>query len=468
MEENKETCALLNKVGKMNEENVCRWKEKPQARKARHSLTQPNLGLESDQAQNNPNYPTERKANYFKNHHLSNRKGGSCAKKIITRETISPVSASMPENHIRSAVSHEALEDILHTEGEPVLLDSLACSTVPSPMMHSLAASLSSDKPKISGLRETEDAINPVLLHMVLKNQPGMSAEEILDSTRRNLLSDSTGEAERLELRGLGERAAGKPPAVPPKTEKALRRAKKLASRRKKMQEQQRKHQTECTDAVDRKASHSGQTQASHSPLGYSPPHPPPHSTITATEIGAGIDSGVSAASPSPSLTQRKLLQDPDSGQYYVVDLPAEVNLKTFYDPETGKYVQVSVPSSEGNIHKPPSSEIINSPYASYPRVMPLPASSVAVLKPPSQPSEPTWLVPAVPGELAELPKDGHQDYRYIEAVDSQPYIEPASYSYRQGTENTQVHLGKDMSPIPNTGIVSLTDLDDFAAEGVS
>ncbi|NXP72679.1 CEFIP protein, partial [Ramphastos sulfuratus] len=461
MEDDEEICALLNKVGEMNEENVCRQKEKFQPRKARHSLTQPNLGLEHDRAQNNPNYPTERKANYFKNHHLSNRRGGSCAKKIITKETISPVSASILENHMCSPVSHEALEDILHTEGEPVLLDSLACSAITSPRSGSTMHSL-------SGLRETEDAINPALLNMALKNQADMSAEEILDSTRRNLLSDSTGEAERLEPRGPGERAAGKPPAVPPKTEKALRRAKKLASRRKKMQEQQKKHQTEYTDAVDRMPSHSGQTQASHSPLGHSPLHPPSHSTFTPPEIGAGKASSVSAASPSPSSTQRKLLQDPDSGQYYVVDLPAEVNLKTFYDPETGKYIQVSVPSSERNIHEPPPSEIINSPYASYPRVMPLPASSVAVLKPPSQPSEPTWLVPAVPGELAELPKDGHQDYRYIEAVDSQPYIEPASYSYSQGTEDTQVHLGKDMRPVPNTGIVSLTDLDEFAAEAVS
>ncbi|NWH54173.1 CEFIP protein, partial [Fregata magnificens] len=468
MEEDEETCALLNEVGKMNEESVCRRKEKPQTRNARHSLTQPNLGLEDDHAQNNPSYPTERKVNYFKNHHLSNRRGGSCAKKIITRETISPVTGSISEDHTYSLVSHEALGDILHTEGEPVLLDSLACSAVTSPRsgstMHSIAASSSSDKPT----RETEDVANPALLNMALKSQADTSAEEILDSAQRNLPSHSAGEAERLEPRGPGERAAGKPPAVPPKTEKALRRAKKLASRRKKMQEQQKNHQTEHTDAVERKASHSGQTLASPSSLGYSPLHPAPHSTFTPTETSTGRCSGASAVSPSPSSTQRKLLQDPDSGQYYVVDLPSEVNLKTFYDPETGKYVQVSVPSLEGNLYQPPSSEIMNSPYASYPRVLPLPVSSVAVLKSPSQLSKPTWLMPAVPGEPAELPEDGQQDYRYAEAVDTQRYIEPASYPYSQDAEETQVHLRKDMSPIPNTDIVSLTNLDDFAAEGVS
>ncbi|XP_009276016.1 PREDICTED: uncharacterized protein C10orf71 homolog [Aptenodytes forsteri] len=468
IEEDEETCALLNKVGKMNEESVCRRKEKLQTRKARHGLTQPNLALENDQAQNNASYPAERQMNYFKNHHLSNRRGGSCAKKIITRETISPVTGSISEDHTYSPVSHEALEAILHMEGAPVLLDSLACSAVASPrsgsMMHSIAASSSSDKPT----RETEDVINPALLNMALKSQADMSAEEILDSAQRNLPSDSAGEAERLEPGGPGERTAGKPPAVPPKTEKALRRAKKLASRRKKMQEQQKKHQTEHTDAVGRKASHSGQTLASPSPLEYSPLHSAPHSTFTPTETSTGRPCGASAVSPLPSSTQRKLLQDPDSGQYYVVDLPAEVNLKTFYDPETGKYVQVSVPSSEGNLYQPPSSEIMNSPYASYPRVLPLPASSVAVLKSPSQLSEPTWLMPAVPGEPAELPEDDQQDYRYAEAVDTQPYIEPASHPYSRDAEETQVHLQKDMSPTPNTDIVSLTDLDDFAAEGVS
>ncbi|NXQ81644.1 CEFIP protein, partial [Nyctibius grandis] len=466
MEEGEATSALLNKVGKMNEESVCRRKEKPQTRKARHSLTQPNLGLENDQRQNDPSYLTARKTNYFKNHHLSNRRGGSCAKKIITRETISPVTGSVSEDHRYSPVSYEALEDILHTEGPLVLLDSLACSAVTSPrsgsMMHSIAASSSSDKPT----RETEDVINPGLLNMALKSQADMSEEGILDSAQRNLPSDSTGEAERLEPRGPAERTAGKPPAVPPKTEKALRRAKKLASRRKKMQEQQKERQTEHTDAVGRKSSHSRQTLTS--PLGYSPLHPAPHSTFTPTETSAERPSGASAVSPSPSSTQRKLLQDPDSGQYYVVDLPAEVNLKTFYDPETGKYVQVSVPSSEGNLHQPPSSEIMNSPYASYPRVLPLPASSVSVLKSPSQLSEPPWLMLPVPGEPAELAEDGQQDYRYTEAVDTQPYIEPASDPNSQDAQETQVHLRKDISTIPNTDRVSLTNLDDFAAEGVS
>ncbi|NWS19250.1 CEFIP protein, partial [Pachyramphus minor] len=471
MKEDRKTFVLLTKGGKMNEESVCRNKEKPQTTKARHSLTQPIISLENDQAQNNSSCPAEIKMNYFKNHHLSNRKGGSCAKKIITRETISPVTGSISEDHTYSSVCNDTLEDILNTEGAPVLLDNLICSAVPSPRsgstMPSLAASSLSDKPTISGLRETEDVINPALLNMALKRQAYMPAEEIPDSAQKNQLSDVAGEAVRLEPEGLGERPTGKPPTVPPKTEKALRRAKKLASRRKKMQEQQKKHQSEHTDAVGGNPSHSGQTIASASPLGYSPLHPHLPSSFTPTETNTGKPSVKPAVSPSPSSTQRKLLQDPDSGQYYVVDLPAELNLKTFYDPETGKYVQVSIPSLEQNLYQSTSSEIKNSSYASYPRVLPLPASSVAVLKSPSQLSKPAWSMPAVP-EPAEPCEDVQQDDRYTESVDTQPYIEPASYSYSQGGEEIQVHLGKDMSPTPNTGIVTLTDLDDFAAEGVS
>ncbi|NXG32304.1 CEFIP protein, partial [Dromaius novaehollandiae] len=472
MEEDEDTCVLLNKAGKKNEESICRSEEKPKTGKERHRLTQPNLGLENDQALDNPNCPAEGKINYFKNHLLSNRRGGSCAKKIITRETSSPVAGSMSEDYTYSPVSHEALEDILPVEGTPVLLDNLTCSAVTSPRsgstMHSLLTRSPSEKPTISSLREAEDVINPALLNMAIKNQADVSAEEILDSAQGNLHSDSAGTAERLELRGPGGRAAGKPPAVPPKTEKALRRAKRLASKRKKIEEQQKKHLTEHTAAGRRKPSQSGQMLALPSPVGDSPLHPALHSTSTPTETSMRRLSGTSAVSPSPSSTQRKLLQDPDSGQYYVVDLPAEVNLKTFYDPETGKYIQVSVSSSEGNLHQTPSSEMINPPYASYPRVLPLPASSVAALKSPSQLSEPTWLMQDVPGEPEELPENHQQDYRYVEPVDSQPCIDPASYSHNQYAKETQVHLGKDVSPTPNTDTVSLTDLDDFVAEGVS
>ncbi|XP_031730368.1 cardiac-enriched FHL2-interacting protein [Anarrhichthys ocellatus] len=48
-------------------------------------------------------------------------------------------------------------------------------------------------------------------------------------------------------------------------------------------------------------------------------------------------------------LTQRKVLQDLGSGQYFVVDVPVQVKTKTFFDPETGKYVQLNVRQSGQN-----------------------------------------------------------------------------------------------------------------------
>ncbi|KAM9462431.1 uncharacterized protein Hap1MRO34_016368 [Clarias gariepinus] len=61
-------------------------------------------------------------------------------------------------------------------------------------------------------------------------------------------------------------------------------------------------------------------------------------------------------------MTQRKLLQDLDSGQYFVVDMPVQVKTKTFFDPETGRYVQLPVQSLEGSVPRAQSVEVVNAP----------------------------------------------------------------------------------------------------------
>ncbi|XP_056325198.1 uncharacterized protein LOC130238272 [Danio aesculapii] len=58
-------------------------------------------------------------------------------------------------------------------------------------------------------------------------------------------------------------------------------------------------------------------------------------------------------------ITQRKLLQDPDSGQYFLVDMPVQVKTKTFFDPETKSYVQLPVQSPE---RQAPPMEVMNTP----------------------------------------------------------------------------------------------------------
>uniref|UniRef100_A0A3Q1FK27 Chromosome 4 open reading frame 54 n=1 Tax=Acanthochromis polyacanthus TaxID=80966 RepID=A0A3Q1FK27_9TELE len=60
----------------------------------------------------------------------------------------------------------------------------------------------------------------------------------------------------------------------------------------------------------------------------------------------------VPTVSPTPSAgdsvpqTQRKMLLDPTTGHYYLVDTPMQATTKRLFDPETGQYVDVPVPHS--------------------------------------------------------------------------------------------------------------------------
>ncbi|KAA8594769.1 hypothetical protein FQN60_011904 [Etheostoma spectabile] len=60
----------------------------------------------------------------------------------------------------------------------------------------------------------------------------------------------------------------------------------------------------------------------------------------------------VPTVSPAPSTgeavpqTQRKMLLDPTTGHYYLVDTPIQATTKRLFDPETGQYVDVPMPHS--------------------------------------------------------------------------------------------------------------------------
>ncbi|XP_047435603.1 uncharacterized protein C4orf54-like [Mugil cephalus] len=60
----------------------------------------------------------------------------------------------------------------------------------------------------------------------------------------------------------------------------------------------------------------------------------------------------VPTVSPTPSAgetgqqTQRKMLLDPTTGHYYLVDTPIQATTKRLFDPETGQYVDVPMPHS--------------------------------------------------------------------------------------------------------------------------
>ncbi|CAL9687931.1 unnamed protein product [Knipowitschia caucasica] len=175
-------------------------------------------------------------------------------------------------------------------------------------------------------------------------------------------------------------RSFGKPPAVPPKSEKGLRRAKRLATRRQKKELYKDVMDDSCEAAMSEDTSkdvvasphftrpisiarvppagsnlslsHSDQSQKRiHTAPHVSPHTPTPQVTsspahhhvpkpVTQYQVESGF---------SQTYTQKRVMQDVGSGQYYVVDVPVEVKTKTFFDPETGKYVQLNVRESNRN-----------------------------------------------------------------------------------------------------------------------
>lgn len=79
-------------------------------------------------------------------------------------------------------------------------------------------------------------------------------------------------------------------------------------------------------------------------------------------------------AQPFP-VTQRKLLQDLDSGQYFFVDMPIQVKTKTFFDPESGSYVQLPVQPPEGAVAQASALEVLTPPVVVYHSFVPVPLS---------------------------------------------------------------------------------------------
>ncbi|XP_017268393.1 uncharacterized protein LOC108234057 [Kryptolebias marmoratus] len=253
-------------------------------------------------------------------------------------------------------------------------------------------------------------------------------------------------------------RSLGKPPTVPPKSEKALRRAQRLTSRR--IKKELSKVAAGSSVGVEKEVSSlpsstevcssnhyavasphcSPPVAFAHAPtLGSSLPsshtehqsshhsfHASPHATgpislpISSAHAGstpslpsvslhasgnaskAAAPKTVAHVSSSPTshltnphsapvtqyhvesspyhqsypLTQRKVLQDLGSGQYFLVDVPVQVKTKTFFDPETGKYVQLNVRQSGQNISQ-------SQPQQTYPQAQLQPQMQI---KPQQQP----------------------------------------------------------------------------------
>ncbi|XP_074518179.1 uncharacterized protein C4orf54 homolog [Halichoeres trimaculatus] len=91
------------------------------------------------------------------------------------------------------------------------------------------------------------------------------------------------------------------------------------------------------------------------------------------------------AITPAPTLdpfqaTQRKMLLDPTTGNYYLVDTPVQPTSKRLFDPETGQYVDVPMPQPPMTPVPMPISPLTLSPgafghtYMIYPGFMPTPS----------------------------------------------------------------------------------------------
>ncbi|XP_035531604.1 LOW QUALITY PROTEIN: uncharacterized protein C4orf54 homolog [Morone saxatilis] len=91
------------------------------------------------------------------------------------------------------------------------------------------------------------------------------------------------------------------------------------------------------------------------------------------------------AITPAPTMdpyqaTQRKMLLDPTTGNYYLVDTPVLPTTKRLFDPETGQYVDVPMPQHPMTPVPMPMSPLALSPgayghtYMFYPGFMPTPS----------------------------------------------------------------------------------------------
>uniref|UniRef100_A0A3Q1G823 DUF4585 domain-containing protein n=1 Tax=Acanthochromis polyacanthus TaxID=80966 RepID=A0A3Q1G823_9TELE len=133
------------------------------------------------------------------------------------------------------------------------------------------------------------------------------------------------------------------------------------------------------------KASRDNLLRRSHSIDAYSTevPHPSPLSrqsshTSHTSQLSRQSSIEHTIVTQSFPMTQRKLLQDPDSGQYFFVDMPVQVKTKTFFDPETGSYVQLPVQPPEGAVPQPSPMEVLTPPMVVYHGFVPVPLSPMA------------------------------------------------------------------------------------------
>lgn len=167
------------------------------------------------------------------------------------------------------------------------------------------------------------------------------------------------------------------------------------------------------------KMSRDNPLRRSHSIDAYSTdvPHPSSLSRQSSHTSQLSRQSSIEHAIITQSfpITQRKLLQDPDSGQYFFVDMPMQVKTKTFFDPETGSYVQLPVQPPEGAVPQVSPLEVLTPPLVVYHGFVPVPLSPMAQ----KTPIQATQIAPE------EFEQRHIERSKQMHCKEKHPYLEP-------------------------------------------
>ncbi|XP_071985851.1 cardiac-enriched FHL2-interacting protein isoform X2 [Engystomops pustulosus] len=364
--------------------------------------------------------------------------------------------------HISSPlINHESINyspidnGLLQFEDSVGFAEDIACSTITSPVSESVTCSIVASPTSINtqssgfttALSAFDDVPSPPSTSLNITNGKfNFPLPERVNPTDSEPKSIDLPKPERASL-SESQKMYAKPPAVPPKTEKALRRAKRLTKKRRKTEIPQR------IQEGDFKESDIVPDVPTPGNVTPTPVIPQSHHKLISCPSRTLDDEDLISEVSTPSLppTQRKLLQDPDSGQYFMVDIPVCLRIKTFYDPETGKYLQMSLPSSE---RQSPAFEMSNSPCMMYQGLTPVPVSSIVSLKGASQ---------ALNHDNVNTCESSWND-RGEEPLKMHHFLPCDANGHRM----TDTPMSMDRFTSRSSDIISMKDIDDFAMEAVS
>ncbi|XP_005412627.1 PREDICTED: uncharacterized protein C10orf71 homolog isoform X1 [Chinchilla lanigera] len=386
---------------------------------------------------------------------LSAPRAGPLGRRLVLGEmATSPNPSSMGESSACSPSANSLWDSASQAPGDLGLLPEEPPGSPRSPWAGLDPTRLARREDLMHGLMWEPDSSDP---------QRQLVTEDLWALSPRGSLPDAATSPERPEPPIQLERVAEKPPAVPPKTEKALRRAKKLASKRRKSDQvaERLSEAREVREGTERRPRAFGEGPQLPTVRALPPPAHR-HSVSGVMEpMGRRLWGTQSLAPLPPYPAMQKVLQDPQSGEYFVFDLPLQVKIKTFYDPETGKYVKVSVPASEGASPEPLGQDTLTMPYLMYPGLRPVPVTALRPLRCSSQLSAPTFLGQGLHSRPHSVHDTGPWPNAGSQGDTSPPKATQHAHGPPRGLEDEEVEA-------PGLAIISTDDLEDFATEGIS